>query len=78
MNSANKTTQLPTSAEMFLATLGDQTLEEALANAELDAASFAWPRAVVREVGHRVRLAFVARKGQPVGEAMRAALGGRS
>lgn len=44
--------------ENFMATLGDSTLQEALGNAELDAASYRLSRAAARELGGRIRTHF--------------------
>jgi hypothetical protein len=42
----------------FMATLGELTLDESLANVELDARSYGWPRETVRELASKVRLHF--------------------
>jgi hypothetical protein len=43
---------------LFLATLAGQTLDEAMANLELDAKAYGWTRAEVREAAHKIRLMF--------------------
>jgi hypothetical protein len=53
-----------TTTGLFEATLGDQSLDEALANLELDARLYGWPRAEVRACASRIRLRF-ARKRDP-------------
>ena len=42
----------------FMGSLSGLTLEEALLNVELDAASGGWPRPMVRELASRVRCHF--------------------
>lgn len=49
--------------ENFMATLGGLSLDEALANVELDARAYGWDRSTVRELAHSVRMHFVKRKG---------------
>lgn len=51
----------------FLGSLGDLTLDEALANVELDARSYGWPRETVRELASRVRLHFAKVDRKPAG-----------
>lgn len=48
-------------AANFLATLDGLTLDEAMANVELDAKSCGWDRATVRELASKVRLHFARR-----------------
>ena len=44
--------------EMFMATLDGLSLDEALANLELDAKSYGWTRQDVRGAASRIRLRF--------------------
>lgn len=48
--------------EMFLATMGDMTLEEALGNVELDAQAYGWDRLTVRTLAHKVRTHFAGKR----------------
>ena len=43
---------------LFFATLGGQTIDEAMLNLELDAKAYGWTRAEVREAAHKIRLMF--------------------
>jgi hypothetical protein len=51
----------PLATVNFLATIGDQTLDEALANVQLDAVAYGWDRATMRALASRVRLLFARR-----------------
>jgi hypothetical protein len=44
---------------LFLATLDDQTFDEAMANLERDAVMYGWSRAVVRKAAASIRLRAV-------------------
>lgn len=47
---------------MFMGTIDGLTLNEAMANAELDARAYGWSRATTRTLASRIRLHFAGRR----------------